>query len=234
MSTENPSEQLNQSQAKPNGPGALLRKARLEKGLSPEQVAEAIHLSLRQVEAIENDDYSDVTAIAYAKGHLGLYAKLTGLSVNEILKAFDNLKLKEPTPPPAPSALKKKSNIMIVGDEKDVPITPLLITGVAVVILLMSIIGLWRWHAYKQEMLETAVAAKSAPPAKSVSPAPAENTAGSAANPVIQNSNAGTGPVLLPIPPASNSDNQERAQPPAPTSTSPEDRMPQGPDNSIE
>lgn len=80
------------------GPGSRLQQARIKKNLDLEQVARKLHLSKQHVEAIERDDYSYVSALAYARGHLRMYAKLVDLTPNEILKAFDALQLKDPTP----------------------------------------------------------------------------------------------------------------------------------------
>lgn len=89
----------NKDKSSPLGPGARLKQARINRNFEIEQIAEKLRLSPQQVKSIERDDFSYVPAIAYAKGHLRLYARLVDLSANEILKAFESLGIKENSAP---------------------------------------------------------------------------------------------------------------------------------------
>ena len=57
-------------------PGQLLRAARLERGLSIEDVARQMRLSVRQVTALEEDDYTKLASGTFLRGFVRNYAKL--------------------------------------------------------------------------------------------------------------------------------------------------------------
>ncbi len=74
------------------GPGASLRIMREAKNRSLEEVAEQLKLSPQRLTQIEQDDYKSIGADAYAIGYLRGYARILGLSeneVHEILNAFE-------------------------------------------------------------------------------------------------------------------------------------------------
>lgn len=58
------------------GPGAQLRTFREERGLTIEQVAGQLNLASRQIQALENDNYSALPGLVIAKGFVRAYAKL--------------------------------------------------------------------------------------------------------------------------------------------------------------
>lgn len=74
-----------------NGPGGALRQARTERGLSVERVAAALHLSPRQIVALEEDDYARLPGPTYVRGYLRSYAHYLGLPAEPLLAAFNRL-----------------------------------------------------------------------------------------------------------------------------------------------
>ncbi len=70
------------------GPGRRLHEARVKARLSPEQVAELLHLSTQQIEAIENDDYEKLPGPTYVRGYLRSYSQLLGLPAREIVESY--------------------------------------------------------------------------------------------------------------------------------------------------
>ena len=72
--------------------GQKLKQTREEANLRQEDVAQRLFLSKKIINALENDDYSNIAAPTYARGYLRSYAQLLMLSDVEILKAFDKLK----------------------------------------------------------------------------------------------------------------------------------------------
>jgi cytoskeleton protein RodZ len=62
-------------------PGALLRRSRQRYGWSVEDVADELKLLPYVVEAIEQDDYSQMAGWTYAVGYLRGYAKLVGVNI---------------------------------------------------------------------------------------------------------------------------------------------------------
>lgn len=69
------------------GPGRYLLNARQNKKLRIEDVAFELRLTPSQVKALEEDDYSRMPEVTYVRGYLRNYARLLGLSPDEILLA---------------------------------------------------------------------------------------------------------------------------------------------------
>lgn len=74
-----------------SGPGATLRQERIERQLSVERVATALHLSPRQIAALEEDDYENLPGPTYVRGYLRSYAHYLGLRAEPLLAAFNRL-----------------------------------------------------------------------------------------------------------------------------------------------
>jgi cytoskeleton protein RodZ len=73
------------------GPGALLRSARLDLKLAPEDVAQILHLSPRQIVALEADDYAHLPGPTYVRGYLRGYAQLLGLAPETVVDAYNRI-----------------------------------------------------------------------------------------------------------------------------------------------
>ncbi len=80
------------------GPGAALLKARRDQSLSLGDVSRQLKLSVRQVEAIERDDFSGLKNPVFIHGFIRNYAKLLHLDPDPLIQAAD-LKLAPPTQP---------------------------------------------------------------------------------------------------------------------------------------
>jgi cytoskeleton protein RodZ len=72
-------------------PGKLLLQARLQAGLSQEQVAKELYMTVYKVKALENDDYSRLSPGTFARGYIRAYANLVKVDVVVILAAYDAL-----------------------------------------------------------------------------------------------------------------------------------------------
>jgi cytoskeleton protein RodZ len=77
-------------------PGQLLRAGRLERGLSIEDIARRLRLSVRQVTALEDDDYTKVASGTFLRGFVRNYAKLLQMDAAPLLQ------LLEQSVPPSP------------------------------------------------------------------------------------------------------------------------------------
>jgi cytoskeletal protein RodZ len=75
------------SEAQPTTPGAKLRAGREAMGLSLPDVATRTRIALRQLEAIERDDYAALPGIPYAVGFARAYARAVGM--DEVAIAAD-------------------------------------------------------------------------------------------------------------------------------------------------
>lgn len=68
--------------------GGMLAAARDSAGLSVEEVATKLRLSVRQVQALEADDASGLPDAMYVRGFIRNYAKLLGLDAETLLAAY--------------------------------------------------------------------------------------------------------------------------------------------------
>lgn len=77
--------------------GKILSKARIDAGLSEEDVARRLFLSKKIIVALESDNYADIISSTYVRGYLRAYAQLLNIDEEEILKKFDTNKAVQPT-----------------------------------------------------------------------------------------------------------------------------------------
>lgn len=73
------------------GPGSRLRNARLANNQEIATIAERLHLTVTVVRALEQDDYSDLTARVFVRGYLRNYARLVNIPVETVLEQFDEI-----------------------------------------------------------------------------------------------------------------------------------------------
>nr|WP_272595507.1 RodZ family helix-turn-helix domain-containing protein [Paenibacillus apiarius] len=90
--------------------GQLLKKARLEKGLSLDDVQEATKIRKRYLEAIEEGDYKVLPGSFYVRAFVKTYAETVGLNPEEILQYYRNdIPAAEPENNSEPIIRKKRS-----------------------------------------------------------------------------------------------------------------------------
>lgn len=68
--------------------GSILKDARLAKNLSYDQIEAATKIRAKFLEAIEEDDYTTLPSIAYAKGFVKNYGEFLGIPAGTILAFF--------------------------------------------------------------------------------------------------------------------------------------------------
>ena len=69
----------------PSGCGAVLRQAREAAGLSVEQVATQLHMTVRAVANLESDDWTSLGAPVFVRGQLRSYSRLLGVDLEPLL-----------------------------------------------------------------------------------------------------------------------------------------------------
>ena len=85
----------------PGAAGAVLLGERRRQGLSLGDISRQLKLSVRQVEALERDDYTAYKGPVFIHGFIRNYAKLLGLDPEPLIRATD-LRLNPPPAVPAP------------------------------------------------------------------------------------------------------------------------------------
>ena len=70
------------------GPGQVFIAGRESLGITPEQAAESLNLSVKAIRAIENDDAGSLPDIVYVNGYIRSYAKLLGIASEPLIAAW--------------------------------------------------------------------------------------------------------------------------------------------------
>lgn len=90
--------------------GQLLKKARLEKGLSLDDVQESTKIRKRYLEAIEEGDYKVLPGSFYVRAFVKTYAETVGLNPDEVLQYYRNdIPIAEPEKTIEPMIRKRRS-----------------------------------------------------------------------------------------------------------------------------
>jgi cytoskeleton protein RodZ len=76
---------LAQPDAAPHGPGTMLGEERRRQGMSLGDIARQLKLSVRQIEALERDDYGVFSGMVFVRGFLRNYAKLLQLDPDALI-----------------------------------------------------------------------------------------------------------------------------------------------------
>nr|WP_275444592.1 RodZ domain-containing protein [Paenibacillus sp. ACRRX] len=88
----------------------MLKKARLEKGLSLDDVQEATKIRKRYLEAIEEGDYKILPGSFYVRAFVKTYAETVGLDPDEVAQYYrQDIPAAEPEPTIEPMIRKKRS-----------------------------------------------------------------------------------------------------------------------------
>ena len=94
--------------------GSVLSAARQRQGLSIADVARQLKLGVRQIEALEADDYKNLPRITFVRGFIRNYAKLLQIDSRPLLKVTEHLLPAPQVPEAAPGV----AEIPIVSRKK--------------------------------------------------------------------------------------------------------------------
>lgn len=88
-----------------SGCGNMLKAAREAQGLSIHEVCSQLRLGIKQIQAIEQDDFDKLPQPSIVRGFIRNYARLLNIEVNPILEAYQRI-----VPNKAPLPLSVRSN----------------------------------------------------------------------------------------------------------------------------
>ena len=118
------------------GPGAHLRNAREQAGMSVGAVADALLLKTKTLELLEADAHDRLPAPTFVRGYLRGYARVLGLPSGPILDMYD----RQGFEPPA------LTNEVTDPPQAHTSDTPVRLVTYAVAVALALLVGLW-WHS---------------------------------------------------------------------------------------
>ena len=122
------------------GPGAYLRNAREEAGMSLKAVADMLLLSPRTLELLEADAHDQLPAPTFVRGYLRGYARALGLPSGPILDMYNRQGFEPPS-------LNNDATEPTQAHTSDIPVR--LVTYAVAVALVLSV-GLW-WQSQQDE-----------------------------------------------------------------------------------
>jgi cytoskeleton protein RodZ len=123
----------------PGDAGAALLMERRRQGLSLGDVSRQLKLTVRQVEALERDDYSGFTGPVFVHGFIRNYAKLLKLEPDPLIRAADQI-----LHPPAPASEPEAAAVSpLVVRRRNIGLVPAASAGaaVAVVVAVAMLVG---------------------------------------------------------------------------------------------
>ncbi len=117
-------------------PGLSLARARQEKGLAMDEVATRLHLSAAQVQSLEENDFESLPEATYVKGYIKNYAKLLGIDPAALIASY--IERVNPRKNDTIETLAINQQKLKSSDD-----TKVMYTIIGIVVLVISIIGIW-------------------------------------------------------------------------------------------
>lgn len=74
-----------------NSPGQRLKAARLQRGLTEEEVAESLLITRHYLRAIEEDDYERLPGEVFARGYVRNYCLLIDVPTEPLMTVFESI-----------------------------------------------------------------------------------------------------------------------------------------------
>ena len=124
------------------GPGERLQAARIQQGLSLDDVASRMHLSASILEAIEENNFEEITAPIFVKGYLRHYARIVALSEDEMIQQYTQYYSEEDPP------ISSTSNTI---PELSVTDARIKWTTYLVILVLAALLAAWWWNKAQNE-----------------------------------------------------------------------------------
>lgn len=91
-------EEMSSLPPSPGSAGAILMAARQDRGLEAIDMSNSLHLSLRQVEALESDQFDRLSGATFIRGIIRSYAKALQIDPQPALDAYARVAPKAPDP----------------------------------------------------------------------------------------------------------------------------------------
>ncbi|MCP4981751.1 MAG: helix-turn-helix domain-containing protein [Gammaproteobacteria bacterium] len=128
---------MNEPRSTGIGPGERLQAARIQLGLSLDDVAGRMHLSTAILSAIEENNFEEITAPIFVKGYLRAYARIVSLDEDDMILQYVDYYSEEDPP------ISSTSNVV---PELSVADVRMKWTTYLVVVALAVLLAAWWWN----------------------------------------------------------------------------------------
>lgn len=128
--------------------GEQLRAARLQKGLSEADVAMALKVPVRYIEALDRGDLSGLPEQAFVRGYVRSYARMVGIDADAMCALLTPVEIKAPRPQVGIADMPGRRPVAGVGRR---PVRLSRHHRIAGLVLLVVGAGLATWTAYEPE-----------------------------------------------------------------------------------
>lgn len=136
-------------------PGEYLRHIRLTQKREINEVAQALNMPIKTVEALEKDDYTSLPQATFIKGYYRTYAKYLNTDASAIIQRFDEIYAND-TGLHASRAL-KDSPIKIMGklsgsntERNRKWLKRILMLVIACIVIALLVMGIQKWQGHKK------------------------------------------------------------------------------------
>ena len=124
------------------GPGERLQAARIEQGLSLEDVASRMHLSANILQSIEINEFDAITAPIFVKGYLRAYARIVSLDEDDMIDQYIDFYSEEDPPI---TSISNTTSELSAADPR------IRWTTVLVVIIFGVLLAAWWWNQQQND-----------------------------------------------------------------------------------
>jgi cytoskeleton protein RodZ len=124
------------------GPGERLQAARIQQGLSLDDVANRMHLSSSILEALEDNEFEEITAPIFVKGYLRAYSRIVSLDEDDMIDQYVHF-YSEADPPI--SSISKTTSELSAADPR------IKWTTYIVVLIIGVLLAAWWWNKEQNE-----------------------------------------------------------------------------------
>ncbi len=180
------------------GPGSLVRDARLRRDMTIEQVAEALHLDRATINRLEADDFQALPPMTFVQGYLRAYCQILELPPEPVLARLAEVAGKDPESPLAPTASAGGfGHRFSRGGYRRAPGIPMLAAGLALLIAILVAGGWWftQENSGSEGLADQATAIEQDPVVEESVPPETDAVTGSSNQPSLGSESATEAPI---------------------------------------
>jgi cytoskeletal protein RodZ len=144
--------------------GEQLRVAREARGITLREISDHTRISMRYLEAIENDDYKRLPGGIFNRSFIKAYAKHIGFDEREALEGYARTAREHGGSPDEVNTTPHHSTVYMDGGSSRSPLATLFLMLIILAILSLGVFGALHWYQRRDEPA-SAPTSSAAPPA---------------------------------------------------------------------